>query len=169
MLEKGMPKTWKGLQHGARMGTKIEKKLVKNEVRKTMRKRAHMQDGSAACGGRLLKTYHLFSSRLSSHLSSRLGVFSRLGTSCHVSKFVSSARHLFSYPFWVFGCVLTSCNSPLTSCIICLYPVNVSLEAKVKSENVTEGLGHLMLIARSLKRPMLHTCSGVISGCEFKG
>ena len=159
MLDKGMQKTWTVVQNGSKLGAEIEKKTVKNDVRKTMRKRAHMQDGSAACGGRLLKTYHLFSSRVSSRLSSRLGVFSRLGTSCHVSKFVSSARHLFSYHFWVFGRVLTSCNSPLTSCIICLYPVNVSLEAKVKSENVTEGLGHSMLIARSLKRPMLHTVS----------
>ena len=25
------------------------------------------------------------------------------------------------------------------------------------------------MTARSLKRPMLHTCSGVVSGCEFKG
>ena len=48
------------------MGAEIEKKPVENEVRKTMRKRAHMQDGSVACGGRLL-SYRLvlvsFSSR----------------------------------------------------------------------------------------------------------
>ena len=68
------------------MGAEIKKKTVENEVRKTMRKRAHMQDGSAACGGRLLKTYHLFSSRLSSRVSSRLGIFTRLRTSCHVSR-----------------------------------------------------------------------------------
>ena len=82
MLEKGMQKTRKVFQNGGKLGTEIEKKPVKNEVRKTMRKRAHMQDGSAACGGRLLKTYHLFSSRL----SSRPYVVSRFRTSCNASR-----------------------------------------------------------------------------------
>ena len=32
MLEKGMQKTWKVLQNGARMGAKIEKKSIKNDL-----------------------------------------------------------------------------------------------------------------------------------------
>ena len=42
MLEKGMQKTWEVLQNGARMGAKIEKKSIKNEVRKSMRKKGCM-------------------------------------------------------------------------------------------------------------------------------
>ena len=56
MLEKGMQKTWNMLQNGAHMGANIENKSIKNEVRKSMRKKGRMPDGSAACGGRLLKT-----------------------------------------------------------------------------------------------------------------
>ena len=43
-----MQKTRKVFQNGGKMGAKIEKKPVENEVRKTMRKRAHMPGGSVA-------------------------------------------------------------------------------------------------------------------------
>ena len=39
MLEKGMQKTWKLLQTGAKMGANMEEKSIENEVRKSMRKR----------------------------------------------------------------------------------------------------------------------------------
>ena len=39
MLEKGMQKTRKVFQHGGKMGAKIKKKTIENEVRKSMRKR----------------------------------------------------------------------------------------------------------------------------------
>ena len=55
MLEKGIQKTWKVFQHGAKMGTKIEKKLIKNDVRKSMRKRGSITQrpgGSAGEAGR---------------------------------------------------------------------------------------------------------------------
>ena len=40
MFEKGMHKSWKMLQNGAKMGAKIENKSIKNEVQKSMRKKA---------------------------------------------------------------------------------------------------------------------------------
>ena len=55
MLEKGMQKTWKVFQNGAKMGAKIEKKSIKNDARKSMRKRGSIMQrpgGSAGEAGR---------------------------------------------------------------------------------------------------------------------
>ena len=52
MLEKGMQKTWKELQNGTKMGAKIQNKSIKNEVRKSMRKKdAIMQRPGGSAGG----------------------------------------------------------------------------------------------------------------------
>ena len=51
MLEKGMQKTCKMLQNGAHMGAKIEKKSIKNEVRKFMRKKRRMPGSARRVGG----------------------------------------------------------------------------------------------------------------------
>ena len=51
MLEKGMQKTWKVFQHGAKMGTEIEKKSIKNDVRKSMRKKGSTTQRPGGVGG----------------------------------------------------------------------------------------------------------------------
>ena len=51
MLEKGMQKTWTMLQNGAQMGAKIKNKSIKNEVRKSMRKKDHMPRSAWRVGG----------------------------------------------------------------------------------------------------------------------
>ena len=177
MLEKGMQKTWKVIQNGANMGAKIKNKSIKNEVRKSMRKRGHMQDGSAACGGRLLKTKSSLLVSSSSRFRLVL-VASSVSTSyCQVPKrFLMSRNAHFRFNRLLFRQLFVSAKvfqrhvtwRLVTSCSCPIF-VWLKNENVYKSENVYEGLDHLMLIARSLKRPMLHTCSGVISGCEFKG
>ena len=60
-------------------------------------KKGRMPGGSAVCGGHPLKTNHLSSSRFSSRVSSRLGIFSRLRTSCTFARFLHlPTRLLFS-------------------------------------------------------------------------
>ena len=51
MLEKVMPKIWKVLQNGAQMVAKVDKKSVKNEVRKSMRKKGPLEGGAGKVGG----------------------------------------------------------------------------------------------------------------------
>ena len=71
------------------MRAQIEKDFNKKTSGNRCEKRvpwAWALGGSAVCGGHPLKTYHLFSSLLSSRISSRLGAFSRLGMSCYVSR-----------------------------------------------------------------------------------
>ena len=51
MLEKGMPKTWQMLQNGAKIEVKIEKMSIKNEVRKSMRKKGRMPGPAQRVGG----------------------------------------------------------------------------------------------------------------------
>ena len=51
MLEKGMQKTRKVFQHGGKMGAKIEKKSIENEVRKLMRKKGRMPGPTWWVGG----------------------------------------------------------------------------------------------------------------------
>ena len=55
MLEKVMQQIWKVFQNGAQMGATIDKKLIKNEVRKSMRKKDAIPQrpgGSAGGAGR---------------------------------------------------------------------------------------------------------------------
>ena len=51
MLEKGMQKTWKVLQNGAKMGANIEEKTIENEVRKSMQKKGRTGRGVGRVGG----------------------------------------------------------------------------------------------------------------------
>ena len=51
MLEKGMQKTWKVLQNGTNMGTKIKNKSIKNEVQKSMRKKDAIMQRPGGVGG----------------------------------------------------------------------------------------------------------------------
>ena len=51
MLEKVMQKTWEVLQNGAQMGATIDKKSLKNEVRKSMRKKGPLEGGAGEVGG----------------------------------------------------------------------------------------------------------------------
>ena len=51
MLEKVMQKTWKVFQNGARMVAKIDKKSIKNEVRKSMRKKDAIEQRPGWVGG----------------------------------------------------------------------------------------------------------------------
>ena len=51
MLEKGMHKIWKVLQHGAKMEAKIKKKSIEKEVRKSMRKKDAIMQRPGGVGG----------------------------------------------------------------------------------------------------------------------
>ena len=51
MLEKEMQKTWTVFQNGVKMGAKIENKSIKNEVRKSMRKKDAMTQRPGGVGG----------------------------------------------------------------------------------------------------------------------
>ena len=51
MLEKMMQQTWNMFQNGAHMVAKIDKKFIKNEVRKSMRKKGPLEGGAGKVGG----------------------------------------------------------------------------------------------------------------------
>ena len=51
MLEKVTQQIWKVFQNGAQMGANIDKKYVKNEVRKSMRKKGPLEGGAGKVGG----------------------------------------------------------------------------------------------------------------------
>ena len=155
MLEKGMHKSWTVLQNGARTRAEIEKKTVKNEVRKTMRKRAHMQDGRHVAGAFL---------RLI--ISSRL-VFRLVLTSLYVSeRLVTSREVVFPVRHPSFRPIFASSDPSwhLVASSDVLYHLFLSRLCLVRSKNDYECLRP---IARSLKRQMLHTSSRLVAGCEF--
>ena len=98
-----MEATWEPKSRNSRLKTRSENWCEKRVAC------PDLPGGSAVCGWHPLKTNHLFSSRLSSRVSSRLGIFSRLRTSCHVSRSRLSCHALTFVPFCVFRRVLSSC------------------------------------------------------------
>ena len=100
----------------------------------------------------LLRLHHLFSSciRLVSDSSSSL-VFI-LSSPYHVFSIISRFPWCFWFP------VFELSRFFLISSVFCSSRLRPITHRNVCSK----------LTARSLKRSMLHTCSGVISGCEFK-
>ena len=134
--------------------------------------------GSAVCGGHPLKTNHLVSSRFSSRISSRLSAFSRLGTSCHVSR---SGLSCLAFIF-----VTICASSDASWCLVtvlwrlvyhvclpgqCTSIVRyvMSMDRHRRQKYRCRKFRYRVLNARSLKRPMLHTSSRLVAGCEFKG
>ena len=51
MLEKVMQQTWKVFQSGTQMGANIDNKSIKNDVRKSMRKKGPLGGGAGKVGG----------------------------------------------------------------------------------------------------------------------
>ena len=139
-----------------------------------MRKKGRMPGGSAVCP---LKTNHLVSSRFSSRISSRLSAFSRLGTSCHVSR---SGLSCLAFIF-VTICASSDASWCLVTVLwrlvyhVCLPGQCTSVVRNVMSmgrqrrqKYRCRKFRYRVLNARSLKRPMLHTSSRLVARCEFK-
>ena len=86
MLEKGMQQTWKVLQKGANMGTKIKKKSIKIGVQKSIRKKdAIMQRPGGRRVGRDATSNVLTSQDVSSSSCKRLKV--------HTLRFLTPLRY----------------------------------------------------------------------------
>ena len=163
------------------LGQKSRKSLSKTRSENRCEKRGECPDppgGSAVCGGHPLKTNHLVSSRFSSRISSRLSAFSRLGTSCHVSR---SGLSCLAFIF-VTICASSDASWRLVTVLwrlvyhVCLPRQCTSIVRNVMSMDRQRRqkyrcrkFRYRVLNARSLKRPMLHTSSRLVAGCEFKG
>ena len=97
---------------------------------------------------------------ISSRFSSRRGIFSRLGASCLLSGIQLCSISASSDASWLLLAVLWR----LVSSVIIM-----SMDRQRCPKYRCRKFHYQVLNARSLKRSMLHTCSGVISRCEFKG
>ena len=156
MLENGMQKTRKAFQNGRKMGAKIVKVDRKRGPKIDAKKGSHAWTylvGQRSVAGSLLRL--IISSRLVFRLVFRLVLASFRVLARHVTS-RGACIHLSS--------ILRLQTRPvvlLTSCI------KVFILSRYR-QNCRASLCR-QLNARSLKRPMLHTCSGVVSRCEFTG
>ena len=175
MLEKGMQKTWKVLQNGARMWAGIEKKLSKTMSEKRCEKEHTCKMGRRA--GAFLRLI------ISSRLVFR-PVFRLVLVSFHVSGRLVTSRNSSLLPGICFRIIFESSDASwrlVTVLWRLVYHVclprqctsivrNVmSMDRQRRQKYRCRKFRYRVLNARSLKRPMLHTSSRLVAGCEFKG
>ena len=152
------------------------KSLSKTRSENRCEKRGECPEGRRCVAATLLRL--IISSRFSSRISSRLSAFSRLGTSCHVSR---SGLSCLAFIF-----VTICASSDASWCLVtvlwrlvyhvclpgqCTSVVRnvMSMDRQRRQKYRCRKFRYRVLNARSLKRPMLHTSSRLVAGCEYKG